>query len=439
MRGLGGAAHATLPKTRRKVSVVDTGVHRFNEAYIEFSRGTIHLIQYNTVMHQFECVRTARVDGSCVSIAASAQAVVVSRQFNAVAYHPGRAAEYATNPEFSEWGGDNENGPCDPDDEVYFDPDQCYDGDLVVLTPDTLQQVRVIGSAINPLGAFRFWKASYYSGYKCGLAFEPLEGLLLVADSCNGAVHVINVQDGTHVGFAATPRLCENYVCAVTVKQTSSTSCVAAIHASTNILLVSHRRGGRWDPVATIPIFCRVNVLHFHGAGLSFVCADDASLFVFTQSSDDPLHFERAMVSVPPGSGFLKKVVRLSEKTMLFACMNMHPAFKCLDFEHTAVTCLLYGSSEIRTGDWSSSQFHPCTAEWFDFQVLEWAHVPTAGLVSVTQKFPKDYTSSFVEVSRFVAVMSLHRLAWMSACARACEMRARSMRLATAHRQCKMQ
>jgi hypothetical protein len=38
MRGLGGAAHAALLKTRRKVSVVDTRVHRFNGIYIEYSR-----------------------------------------------------------------------------------------------------------------------------------------------------------------------------------------------------------------------------------------------------------------------------------------------------------------------------------------------------------------------------------------------------------------
>ena len=374
-------------------------------------------------MRQFECVCTARVDGRCVSIAASAQAVVVSRQFDVAACHPGRAAEYATNPEFSEWAGASE-------DEYVNDVDSFVDGDLVVLTPDTLQQVRVIGSDINPLGAFRFWKASY-DRYTCGLAFEPTEGLLLVADGCNGAVHVVDVLRGTHAGFAATPRMCEDSISGIAVKQTSSSSCVAAFQGPRRVFLVSHGRGGPWDLLSAVDIWgCPVYSLHFFGSGLSFFCApvdgQSVSLQVFTSGIDDVLHFEHREVKIDAGKWvyplFPSRAVQTSESTWLFACLGM-VGHRCF------------------VGSFDSGgpglQFRLCGAEWLDCSNLEWAHVPDAGLVTANQKFDKVWTSPFVLVRRFVAVMSLHRLAWMSACVRAC-VRACDMhaRRPTAYRQC---
>jgi hypothetical protein len=304
------------------------------------------------------------------------------------------------------------------------------DEELVVLNPDALQCIRVIGSDVNPLGAFRFhaWDPWIYD---CGLAFEPFEDLLLVADGRNGAVHLINVFEGTHAGFVATPIMCREAVNGVAVKQTSDRTCVAVLVLYGCYLLLTHTRGGPWEPMTYVSTsdwsheLC-IACVQFVGPGLSFVSAQDdfdpggqLNLYIHTSEPEDAVKFTHTKVFpvdtslVLPGysrTGLRTRLrmVALSARTLLVASevgfigsgMETQP----LRILHVDVDD---DKHNIRkSGTW----LEMCTSSDVDGVPWAWTLAADGALLA---------NVGSGNLSKFVPAMSQLRLAWMSVVMRA--------------------
>ena len=371
---------------------------------------------------QCELVTSRVLTGHCVAVAVCARAVVVSRNLS-TPWTPRwlRAPLYANDPEFTnddEWFtvDEDEHGPIDDE---YGETDGDADGDLLVLDPDSLDQVRVIGSDVNPLGAFRFWKYSYGTCYNCGLAFEPLEDHLLVVDGRNAAVHVINVLDGTHAGFVATPRMCgyTSYMSGVAVKQTCPTTCVAAVSLPSNVLLVTHTRGGPWVPLTRVGHASGCdslnNAVQFCGPGLSHVVAHmdptcDWQLGVNTQSATNPLQFISDAVCFKLDKPLMRRGTVLGHATIRIAGVSEQTLL-------VASTCTPL--AVLRLDGERTFPVQQCETNWVGV-----GDVPTAwasGPGSTMWMLKYESQSRQVLLRKYVPVIQPTRLAWMLGVVRA--------------------
>lgn len=89
---------------------------------------------------------------------------------------------------------------CSDSDDSFEDGCSNDEGEIAVYDSKTFQLLRVLGRECNPVGRFGFYRASYTCYYKCGIDFTA-DGLLVVADGRNGALHLLDVHKGCHVGF----------------------------------------------------------------------------------------------------------------------------------------------------------------------------------------------------------------------------------------------
>ena len=353
----------------------------------------------------------------CTGLAGCARAVVVSRNIRTPWRPRRKRAPAYLGPEFTLDDGyesveEDERGPIyDGYEDMDGETDGDTDGVLAVLDPDTLQQVRVIGSDINPLGTFRFEKATNHTNYTCFMAFEPLENMLLVADGRNKAVHVINVFDGTHAGFAATPAMCGFWhPTGLAVKQTSPTTCTAVVGIAYRVLVLTHAKNGPWALMTCVE--CDVlggrNSLHFFGPGQSFVAVpvSDCSghIVTFAQSPSDPVTFtpDRVRVAWP------KTQNRGSSAFIRIRGLDRPGGGVLVVSDCTPLSVLQYDENPMRITT------TPCKMDWTGGVNSFWRSTkPTDECVILMEIINRK-----VYLHKFLA-KSATRLAWMSAVFRA--------------------
>jgi len=133
--------------------------------------------------------------------------------------------------------------------------------DMVATTPRELELVRTLGG-VAPL-EFQF---EYTSGY---MAFTANRRLLLVTDGgCPGAVYVIDVVRGTHVGYVAAPGTIL-FPCGVATRRS-----LAAVSSYTSVR-VFEGSGEECTWTAKREIAVHANGLRFTPDGLRLVVAED--------------------------------------------------------------------------------------------------------------------------------------------------------------------
>ncbi len=89
---------------------------------------------------------------------------------------------------------------CSDSDDSFEDGRTNDEGEIAVYDSKSFELLRVLGRECNPVGRFGFFRASYTCYYKCGIDFTA-DGLLVAADGRNGALHLLDVHKGRHVGF----------------------------------------------------------------------------------------------------------------------------------------------------------------------------------------------------------------------------------------------